>query len=77
MKSKTQTEKIQLHDVTGCSRFSGTDDSGNQWIQFEVDYLAEQTDGECSICGKILTEGWLCLDGGEEVCGDHVQGFQG
>ena len=72
MTNKLQTEKIQLHDVTGFARFSGTDESGNQWIQFEVDYMAQQEDGECCICGKILDHGWLCLDGGEEVCADHV-----
>ena len=31
-----------LYDATGFARFSGADESGNRWIQFEVDYMAEQ-----------------------------------
>ena len=65
-------EKIKLHDIGGVSRKSGNDDDGNKWIQFEVDYNAEQEPGECSICGAELESGWMCLDGGEEVCDDHV-----
>ena len=44
----------------------------DSWTQFEVDYFAEQDDGECAICGEILTSGWMCLDGGEEICDEHV-----
>ena len=65
-------ETVKLHDIQGIARKSGTDEHGNQWIEFEVDYLAEQEDGECSICGAVLSSGWLCLDGGEEVCAEHV-----
>ena len=64
--------EIRLTDVEGISRMSGTDEHGNQWIQFEVDYLALQSDGECSLCEAVLANGWLCLDGGEEVCDRHV-----
>jgi len=64
---------IKLTNIEGISRLSGTDDQGNAWIQFEVDYLAEQTDGECHICREPLASGWMCLDGGEEVCSDHVE----
>ena len=66
-------ETIPLLHVEGFSRKSGIDSNGNSWVQFEVDYLAEQTDGECCICSTVLSEGWLCLDGGEEVCSKHVQ----
>ncbi len=66
-------EQIVLHDIQGIARKSGTDEHGNEWIQFEVDYFAGQEPGECSLCGeKELTEGWMCLDGGEEVCDSHV-----
>ena len=64
---------IKLTNIEGISRLSGTDDQGNAWIQFVVDYFAEQTDGECRICGEPLADGWMCLDGGEEVCSDHVE----
>ena len=64
---------IKLTNIQGISRLSGTDDNGNEWIQFEVDYLAEQQDGECTKCQAILTSGWVCMDGGEEVCSDHIE----
>ena len=49
-----------------------TDQNGAHWITFEVDYFAEQVDGECVECGCVLAAGWLCLDGGEEVCNAHL-----
>jgi hypothetical protein len=64
--------QFKLTDIEGSSRLSGTADNGTKWIQFEVDYLAEQTDGECVICHAILSSGWMCLDGGEEVCSEHI-----
>lgn len=67
-----ERETIILSDVEGISRLSGTDQHGARWTQFEVDYLAEQVPGECCICGATLESGWLCLDGGDEVCDEHV-----
>ena len=63
---------ITLHDITGFSVKFGVDNDNNTWQQFEVDYFAEQQDGECSICGAVLGAGWLCLDGGDEVCNHHI-----
>ena len=63
---------ITLTNIEGIARLSGTDGDGNKWIQFEVDYFAEQTDGICVICGKDLSTGWMCLDGGDEVCSIHI-----
>lgn len=63
---------IILHDIEGFARKSGTDQHGNQWIEFEVDYFADQLPGECNICNAELETGWLCLDGGEEVCDSHI-----
>lgn len=65
-------ETITLKNIEGIARKSGTDEHGNQWIEFEVDAFAEQTTGECSICGAELESGWLCLDGSEEVCNEHI-----
>jgi hypothetical protein len=65
-------ETIVLHDVSGFARKSGTDIRGNQWLEFDVDYFAEQEKGICSICGTEIEFGWLCLDGGEEVCHNHI-----
>jgi hypothetical protein len=72
MTTNKTTEQIVLLDIQGIARKSGTDANGNEWIQFEVDYLAEQEDGTCDICGAVIGEGWTCLDGGEEVCDSHV-----
>ena len=70
-------EGIQLSNVEGMGILSGTDQNGNVWTQFQVDYLAEQLDGECSECGATISEGWLCMDGGEELCNNHVQFEEG
>lgn len=72
LESGVEDEKITLHDIEGIARKSGTDDDGNKWVQFEVDALADQEPGECSICGDDLESGWMCLDGGEEICDEHV-----
>lgn len=50
----------------------GIDQYGCMWTPFEVDYFAMQEDGTCVICGETLSSGWLCLDGGDEVCDKHV-----
>jgi hypothetical protein len=67
---------ITITVTDGISRLSGTCNEGAKWIQFEVDYLAEQTDGECVECNKAIGEGWLCLDGGEEACNECVKVIQ-
>ena len=66
-------ETIKLVNAEGISRLSGDDENGNKWVEFEVDYFAEQEAGECSICGKELESGWMCLDGGDEVCASHIE----
>jgi len=63
---------IELHDVAGIAVKQGTDQHGNLWRQFDVDLLAMQLPGYCDICDAEIMSGWLCLDGGEEVCGAHV-----
>jgi hypothetical protein len=61
-------------DGQGIARKSGTSDNGSvSWIDFVIDYMAEQTEGECCECGKVIDgHGWLCLDGGEQACDDCV-----
>ena len=65
--------RVALTITGGISRLTAEDKHGNTYIQFEVDYLAEQEDGECAICGSTISSGWLCLDGGDEYCGDCVE----
>lgn len=72
MSNQTEATKVILHDISGIARKSGIDPQGNQWTEFEVDYSAEQETGICQICGAELEAGWLCLDGGDEVCPKHV-----
>lgn len=66
-------ESIILRNIEGSSRLSGEDQHGAQWIQFEVDYGAEQQPGGCCVCGQEIESGWTCLDGGEECCDEHVR----
>ena len=67
---------ITITVTGGISRLDGVCNAGANWKQFEVDYLAEQTDGECVECNKTINEGWLCLDGGEEACNECVTVIQ-
>ena len=67
---------ITITVTGGISRLDGVCEEGAEWTQFEVDYLAEQTDGECVECRKTINEGWLCLDGGEEACNECVTVIQ-
>ena len=68
-------ETIALYNVEGTAKLSGIDEYGNNWVQFEVDHFAEQEVGECAICDAELKSGWICLDGGDEVCASHVSLF--
>ena len=54
-------EVVVLRNVEGFTRKSGTDKHGCQWVEFEVDYGAEQEQGECCFCGAEIESGWLCL----------------
>lgn len=45
-----------------------TDVAGNVWTHFVVDEFAMQESGTCADCGAETFSGWLCLDGGDEVC---------
>ena len=49
---------------------SGIDRSGALWVPFESD---REDFGGCSICGAEVESGYLCLDGADEVCTEHVQ----
>lgn len=60
-KSKIRLSDDGLEKKTNC-----------YWVHFVVDYFAEQLPGECCICGAELESGYLCLDGGDEVCSEHV-----
>lgn len=67
------SERVILSDVEGSARKSGVDQHGNQWTEFTVDYGAEQEPGTCCICGAEIESGWLCLNGGDECCAEHVE----
>ena len=64
-------EKLTIKsDGMGIAKLSGTDNHGMAWTQFEVDYLAEETDGTCSACQDEISHGCLCLDDSEELCNE-------
>lgn len=65
-------EKIYLTNVDGIAKLSGIDENNCTWVEFEVDFFAEQEPGICAICEKEITSGWLCTDSGEEVCSEHI-----
>ncbi len=54
----------------------GVCDDGAYWTEFDVDYLAEQIDGQCEMCNKTINNGWRCHDGGEEACNECVKIIQ-
>jgi hypothetical protein len=67
---ETETvEPIILHDVTGIARKGGTDQHGAAWLEFTV----EEDEEICTECQEpILDSGWVCMDGGDVVCNEHV-----
>lgn len=52
----------------GYGRASGTDSHGAYWTETERDEGYE----DCAECGAQIRSGWLCMDGGELVCREHV-----
>jgi len=64
-------ETITLHDVTGISRKGGTDEHGNAWLEYTLETLEDGPD-TCDICEAEIESGWLCMDGGEVVCNEHI-----
>lgn len=74
-------DKIILDNLEGIARVSGTDKHGSIWMETEFepffeDFVeTEEVEGvwpTCDICEKEMYSGWICLDGGDEVCGDHI-----
>ena len=54
----------------------GVCDDGAYWTEFDVDYLAEQIDGQGEMCNKTSNNGWRCHDGGEEAGNECVKIIQ-
>jgi hypothetical protein len=52
-----------------------TDQYGNTWSPFSVDYFAEQFPGECCICGEETESGYMNLDCGGEEAHEHCVTF--
>lgn len=47
---------------------------GLSWYEWYLDAFAGEDPGVCDICGrKGLEHAYICLDGGEEVCIEHVR----
>lgn len=72
----------------GYGRASGVDDYGNAWIEYDIEPSCRECecDGpeceptscprfvdECHACGNAIERsGWLCLDGGDQLCHECV-----
>jgi hypothetical protein len=68
-----EQEVIELVDGGGISRRFGTDAQGTTWVEWVMDAFACEEPGECAICGRgDLEHTFTCLDGGEEVCPEHI-----
>lgn len=65
------SDTVYLSRIEGFARKSGTDPSGNKWIEWDTDG-SECSHDYCEICHAFLESGWVCLDGGEVVCDLHV-----
>ena len=60
----------------GIARKTAVDEHGCKFIEFEVDWLAGEDVDCCHVCEIAIEEGWLCLDGGEVYCYEHVMEIQ-
>ena len=60
-----------LTDVKGRKFLTGTDEQGNIWNQFEIDYLNDPTTETCMECNRPLEFGWRSMQD-ETVCDDEV-----
>ena len=72
-RAMNNSENVVLSNVEGFACKTGTDQHGCEWVEFDVDYPAGQEPGECRFCGARIETGWLCLDGGDECCAEHVE----
>jgi len=70
----SETRTIPKLTLTGgIARRTATCEEGCSFIEFEVDWLAGEEVDYCVVCDTAIEEGWLCLDGGEVYCHDHVE----
>jgi hypothetical protein len=65
-------DRITIRPTKRGARRTGRDLRGRDWIEFDVNYDEGQEDATCSICGRPISSGWVCLAGCDEVCNDHV-----
>jgi hypothetical protein len=63
------------HKGGGIAKLQAVDQHGCTYVQFMVDYFAQEQNGECHDCGKEIAAGWLCLDDSTEYCSDHIGTF--
>jgi hypothetical protein len=56
--------------ITDALASAGEDQYGRAWIP--VEKFQDQPPIHCIFCDKVVTIGWMCMDGGEEICVDHM-----
>lgn len=66
------TDKVFLHSIAGTALKSGIDRDGLMWVEFTVDEFADQESEECAFCHRKVYSGWMCPEGGDVCCNEHV-----
>ena len=71
---------IKLKNIQGIARKSGEDEFGNYYLEYNLDLEDIELDEDgneiwdiCEECGKEITEGWVCMDGGETYCRSCIE----
>lgn len=63
-------DRVRLVDVEGIDLYTGHDEEGRTWSEFELDVADPPY--ICSICGDEIHLGWLCANTGDTICDAHV-----
>ena len=63
-----------LSNIHGRKVLTGTDDTGMEWTQFELDYHWNENRATCKDCGRELEYGWVQdNDSQYTVCDNEIQ----
>lgn len=69
----TTVETIRLTDVGGITHLCGVDRYAQHWFEFWADTdVRDRGELRCAVCGREITNGWICSVNGTSVCHDHI-----
>ncbi len=63
---------LMIEDGEAGSRSAVDLETGKVFTEFEREFQPGGSIGYCVVCDTALESGWMCLDGGEEYCEEHV-----